>query len=110
MSKVHLSEVDGIPVRWSAADGPTGVALWLTHLGGSAEQTDSMLTQLAEHGLLAVSFDPPGHGGCSTGPIGDSESPGRALRAVSHHRETGSRDEAGAYFTARNRYRLRLKK
>jgi dienelactone hydrolase len=55
-------EVDGIPVRWAGPDAPGGVALWLTHLGGSAEQTAPMLTRLGERGLLAVSFDPPGHG------------------------------------------------
>lgn len=60
-------EVDGIPVRWAVADAPDGVALWLTHLGGSAEQTQPMLTQLADRGLLAVSFDPPGHGRRSDG-------------------------------------------
>ena len=57
-----LDAVEGIPVQWVAADAPHGVALWLTHLGGSAEQTAPMLTRLAERGLLAVSFDPPGHG------------------------------------------------
>ena len=57
-----LTEVDGIPVRWVSADAPAGVALWLTHLGGSAEQAEPMLTRLASRGLLAVSFDPPGHG------------------------------------------------
>ena len=56
------NQVDGIPVRWAAAGAPVGLALWLTHLGGSAEQTQPMLTQLAGRGLLAVSFDPPGHG------------------------------------------------
>ncbi len=60
-------EVDGIPVRWAAADAPDGLALWLTHLGGSAGQTQPMLTQLADRGLLAVSFDPPGHGRRSDG-------------------------------------------
>jgi uncharacterized protein len=55
-------EVDGIPVRWVTADAPAGMALWLTHLGGSAEQSGPMLTRLAHRGLLAVSFDPPGHG------------------------------------------------
>ena len=44
------------------ADVPHGVALWLTPLGGSAEQTALMLMRLAERGPLAVSFDPPGHG------------------------------------------------
>jgi hypothetical protein len=48
--------VEGIPVRWVAADVPHGVALWLTHLGGSAKQTAPMLTWLAERGLLAVSI------------------------------------------------------
>src|SRR2546421_6401398 len=57
-----LDAVEGIPVQWVAADAPHGVALWLTHLGGSAEQTEPMLTRLADRGLLAVSFDPPGHG------------------------------------------------
>jgi alpha-beta hydrolase superfamily lysophospholipase len=55
-------DVDGIPVRWVAPPRAVGAALWLTHLGGSAEQAEPMLTRLVEHGLLAVSFDPPGHG------------------------------------------------
>lgn len=55
--------VEGIPVRWAApSTGATGTALWLTYLSGSAEQAAPMLTRLAERGLLAVSFDPPGHG------------------------------------------------
>jgi uncharacterized protein len=54
--------VDGIPVRWAAPPRAVGAALWLTHLGGSAEQVEPMLARLAEHGLVAVSFDPPGHG------------------------------------------------
>jgi hypothetical protein len=29
------NQVDGIPVRWAAAGAPVGLALWLTHLGGS---------------------------------------------------------------------------
>jgi uncharacterized protein len=57
-----VEAVEGIPVQWVAADVPQGVALWLTHLGGSAEQTAPMLVRLAERGLLAISFDPPGHG------------------------------------------------
>jgi alpha-beta hydrolase superfamily lysophospholipase len=57
-----VEAVEGIPVQWVAADVPQGVALWLTHLGGSAEQTAPMLTRLAKRGLLAISFDPPGHG------------------------------------------------
>jgi dienelactone hydrolase len=55
-------DVDGIPVRWAAPRRAVGAALWLTHLGGSAEQVEPMLARLAERGLLAVSFDPPGHG------------------------------------------------
>ena len=65
--KDGLEAVEGIPVQWVAADAPHGVALWLTHLGGSAEQAAPMLTRLAERGLLAVSFDPPGHGRRSAG-------------------------------------------
>jgi alpha-beta hydrolase superfamily lysophospholipase len=57
-----VEAVEGIPVRWVAPNAPQGVALWLTHLSGSTEQTAPMLTRLAERGLLAVSFDPPGHG------------------------------------------------
>lgn len=55
-------ELDGIPVRWLRPVRVTGAALWLTHLGGSTEQTEPMLARLAARGLLAVSFDPPGHG------------------------------------------------
>jgi alpha-beta hydrolase superfamily lysophospholipase len=56
-------EVEGIPVRWVAPrESASGVALWLTHLGGSTEQAEPMLIRLAERGLVAVSFDPPGHG------------------------------------------------
>jgi hypothetical protein len=43
-----VEAVEGIPVRWVAADAPQGVALWLTHLGGSAGQTAPMLARLAE--------------------------------------------------------------
>ena len=60
--------VEGIPVSWAApSTGATGTALWLTHLGGSAEQAAPVLTRLAERGLLAVSFDPPGQGAAATG-------------------------------------------
>lgn len=56
-------EVEGIPVVWREPDGPAaGAALWLTHLGGSTEQTLPMLEKLAGAGFVAVSFDPPGHG------------------------------------------------
>ncbi len=56
-------DVEGIPVRWMAPDGDvTGIALWLTHLGGSSEQTFPMLARLATRGVAAVTFDPPRHG------------------------------------------------
>jgi uncharacterized protein len=65
--------VEGIPVSWAApSTGARGTALWLTHLGGSAEQAAPMLTRLAQRGLLAVGFDPPGHG-----RRGDGSSPER---------------------------------
>jgi hypothetical protein len=56
-------------VRWVAPDTPQGVGLWLTHLGGSAEQTAPMLALLSERELLAASFDPPGHGRRSAGGV-----------------------------------------
>jgi hypothetical protein len=69
-----VEAVDGIPVRWVAPDTPQGVALWLTHLGGSAKQTAPMLARLGERELLAASFDehfgvasPRVAGGVSTG-------------------------------------------
>lgn len=56
-------DVDGIPLRWVAPpQAAAGAALWLTHLGGSIEQAEPMLERLAGRGLLAVTFDPPGHG------------------------------------------------
>ena len=60
-------DVDGIPVRWVAPPSAAGAAVWLTHLGGSTEQTEPMLARLAERDLLAVSFDPPGHGNRGAG-------------------------------------------
>ena len=57
-----VEAVEGIPVRWVAADAPRGVALWRTHLGGTTERTAPMLARLAERGLLALSFDPPDGG------------------------------------------------
>jgi hypothetical protein len=62
-----VEAVEGIPVRWVAADAPQGVALWPTHLGGSAEQPAPMLARQAERELLAASFDPSGHGRRSAG-------------------------------------------
>lgn len=62
-----VETIEGIPVQWVAPGAPQGVALWLTHLGGSTEQAALMLARLAERGMLAVSFDPPGHGRRSAG-------------------------------------------
>lgn len=57
------ADVDGVPVVWRQPPGESvGVALWLTHLGGSTQQTLPMLDRLAEAGFIAVSFDPPEHG------------------------------------------------
>ncbi len=62
------ASVDGIPVTYVLPDGPPGgVALWLSHLGGSAAQTVPMLHRLAGFGYAAVSFDAPEHGSRSTG-------------------------------------------
>jgi dienelactone hydrolase len=56
-------DVEGIPVVLQEPVGvPIGVALWLTHLGGSTDQTLPMLGRLTAAGFVAVSFDPPGHG------------------------------------------------
>lgn len=61
--RIEAGSVDGIPVAWASPRGvPVGTALWLSHLGGSTRQTQPMLEKLAERGLVAVSFDPPGHG------------------------------------------------
>jgi pimeloyl-ACP methyl ester carboxylesterase len=60
--RMITDEIDGISVRCAIPDRPVGVALWLPYLTGSADQTEPMLSRLAERGLLAVSFDPPGHG------------------------------------------------
>jgi dienelactone hydrolase len=56
--------VDGIPVLLVVPDRTHGreLVLWMSHLGGSAEQTRPMLERLAAAGHPAVSFDPPGHG------------------------------------------------
>lgn len=56
-------ELEGIPVLWREPTGPpSGIALWLTHLGGAAERCVPMLERLAEAGYVGISFDPPGHG------------------------------------------------
>lgn len=44
-----------------------GVALWLTHLGGSARRTLPVLERIAAAGRPAVSFDPMLHGERSDG-------------------------------------------
>lgn len=77
-------EVDGIPVCWAAPDAPVGMALWLTHLGGSADQTRPMLARLAGRGLLALSFDPAGHG--SRGNGGDPYDLARTVFAAFRRR------------------------
>src|SRR5436190_7153359 len=60
--------VDGIPVLLVEAAEPGGdVVLWMSHLGGSAEQTLPMLERFAGAGHPAVSFDAVGHGGRGSG-------------------------------------------
>ena len=54
--------VDGIPVLLVEAAGPGDIVLWMSHLGGSAEQTLPMLERFAAAGHPAVSFDAVGHG------------------------------------------------
>jgi dienelactone hydrolase len=75
------ADVDGLPVLLVApAPGVPArpLALWLTHLGGSKEQTLPMLQALAAAGHPAVSFDPPDHGERGSG--GDPwEMAGRVL-------------------------------
>jgi hypothetical protein len=46
-------DVDWIPMHWAAPPRAVAAALWLTHLGGSAEQVEPMLARLLEHGLVA---------------------------------------------------------
>jgi uncharacterized protein len=60
--------VDGIPVLMVEAAGPgREVVLWMSHLGGSAEQTLPMLERFAAAGHPAVSFDAVGHGSRGSG-------------------------------------------
>jgi dienelactone hydrolase len=60
--------VDGIPVLLVEASEPGGeVVLWMSHLGGSAEQTLPMLERFAGAGHPAVSFDAVGHGSRGSG-------------------------------------------
>lgn len=60
---VRRGDVDDLSVRYVEPEGqPTGVAMWLSHLGGSAEQTYPMLERLARRGFVAMTFDLPGHG------------------------------------------------
>jgi dienelactone hydrolase len=60
--------VDGIPVLLVEAEEPGGeVVLWMSHLGGSAEQTLPMLERFAGAGHPAVSFDAVGHGSRGSG-------------------------------------------
>ena len=56
---------DGLPVVLVEPRGGVErrpLVLWLTHLGGSKEQTLPMLERFAAAGHPAVSFDPPDHG------------------------------------------------
>jgi uncharacterized protein len=62
---VTRADVEGLPVvlvepREARVDRP--LVLWLTHLGGSKEQTVPTLQAFAAAGHPAVSFDPDGHG------------------------------------------------
>ena len=43
-----VETIEGMPVQWVAPGAARGVALWLTHPGGSTEQAALMLTRLAE--------------------------------------------------------------
>ena len=55
--------VDGIPATLVEPVKPgEEVVLWMSHLGGSAEQTLPMLERFAAAGHRAVSFDAIGHG------------------------------------------------
>jgi hypothetical protein len=55
--------VDGIPVVLvDPVEAGAQVVLWMSHLGGSAEQTLPMLDRFAAAGRPAVSFDAVGHG------------------------------------------------
>jgi pimeloyl-ACP methyl ester carboxylesterase len=61
-------DVEGIPVLAAVPPGHArGIAVWLSHLGGSAAKTSPELERLADAGWFAVSYDPPGHGRRSTG-------------------------------------------
>lgn len=60
--------VDEVPVLLLVpAESSRPLALWMSHLGGSASKELPMLEQLAADGYPAVSFDPPGHGRRSAG-------------------------------------------
>lgn len=56
--------VDGIPMVLVTPEAKNSgeVVLWMSHLGGSAEQTRPMLERFAAAGHPAVSFDAVGHG------------------------------------------------
>ncbi|MBO0839554.1 MAG: alpha/beta hydrolase [Sciscionella sp.] len=61
--QVRRSVVDDVPVVWIEPDGPAKtLALWLTHLAGSKDQTLPVLRRLAGAGCVAMSFDPWRHG------------------------------------------------
>jgi dienelactone hydrolase len=62
-------DLDGIPALLVEPDGEVerNVVIWMSHLGGSAQQTLPMLERFAAAGHPAVSFDAIGHGARSSG-------------------------------------------
>ncbi len=68
MAKVEQG-VDGIPMVLVTPDDEIrgDVVLWMSHLGGSAQQTMPMLEHFAAAGYPAVSFDAVGHGSRGSG-------------------------------------------
>lgn len=77
--EVGHTTYDGLPAVWiepTTPSKPRVLALWLTHLGGSKEQTIPILQELADMGCVAVSFDPWRHGERG------SEEPGELLSRV----------------------------
>jgi dienelactone hydrolase len=60
---VIAARVEGVPALLARPERPAGpLALWLSHLGGSKEQTRPVLEALAARGHPAVSFNAHLHG------------------------------------------------